>query len=266
MGAAADGDAAPRRHHSSRTRGVFVSSRIVVSGPPVDQSEEILTPAALDFLADLHDRFAGAPRRTARRCASCGGTPSPSASRWTSCAETAEIRSGDWTRRADPGLPGRPAGGDHRPDRPQDDDQRAELGRQDLAGRPGGRQHPRLGERHLRAGQSAGRDPAHHRAGSGRQVLPAERRRARGDRHPAARLAPAGEAPDDRRRAAGRCAGRLRAVLLPQRRRTAGPRGRAGVLPAEDGVPSGGAALGRGVRLRRVGARASSRAPSGPPC
>ena len=48
---------------------------------------------------------------------------------------------------------GRPAGGDHRPDRAEDDDQRAQLGRQGVAGRPGGRQHPALGERRRRAPQ-----------------------------------------------------------------------------------------------------------------
>ena len=40
---------------------------------------------------------------------------------------------------------GRPPGGDHRADRPQDDDQRAELRREGLAGRPRGRQHAARG-------------------------------------------------------------------------------------------------------------------------
>ncbi len=47
--------------------------------------------------------------------------------------------------RAGPRRPGRPPGRDHRADRAEDGDQRAELRRQGLAGRPGGRQHPALG-------------------------------------------------------------------------------------------------------------------------
>ena len=35
-----------------------MSSRITVAGAPVHRAAEILTPAALDFLADLHERFA----------------------------------------------------------------------------------------------------------------------------------------------------------------------------------------------------------------
>ncbi len=73
-----------------------MSSRIVVSGPPVDQSEEILTPAALEFLAELHDRFAARrdellDLRQLRRDAVAVGEP------MDFLAETAEIRAGDWT-------------------------------------------------------------------------------------------------------------------------------------------------------------------------
>ena len=73
-----------------------MSSRITVAGPPVDRAEEILTPAALDFLADLHERFA--PRRDellalrqVRRDAVAVGEP------MDFLHETAAIRSGDWT-------------------------------------------------------------------------------------------------------------------------------------------------------------------------
>ena len=51
------------------------------------------------------------------------------------------------------GGPRRPAGRDHRPDRAQDGDQRAQLRRQGVAGRPRGRQHPALGQRRRRPGQ-----------------------------------------------------------------------------------------------------------------
>ena len=57
--------------------------------------------------------------------------------------------------------PGGPPGRDHRPDRPQDDDQRAELRRQGVAGRPRGRQHPALGQRGRRAAQPARRRSPH---------------------------------------------------------------------------------------------------------
>ena len=72
-----------------------MSSRIVVSGPPVDQSEEILTPAALEFLAELHDRFAARrdellDLRQLRRDAVAVGEP------MDFLAETAAIRGGTW--------------------------------------------------------------------------------------------------------------------------------------------------------------------------
>jgi malate synthase len=73
----------------------LVSSRIVISGPPVDGVEEILTPAALEFLADLHERFAGRrdallARRLERRDGVAVGEP------LDFLDETAEIRSGIW--------------------------------------------------------------------------------------------------------------------------------------------------------------------------
>ena len=73
-----------------------MSSRIVVSGPPVEQSEEILTPAALDFLADLHDRFAARRDellnlRQLRRDAVAVGEP------MDFLADTAAIRAGTWS-------------------------------------------------------------------------------------------------------------------------------------------------------------------------
>ena len=79
----------------SASRGIPVSSRITVAGPPVDGMEEILTPAALTFLADLHDRFA--PRRNkllalrqVRRDAVAVGDP------LDFLQQTSDIRAGDW--------------------------------------------------------------------------------------------------------------------------------------------------------------------------
>ena len=93
------------------------------------------------------------------------------------------------------------------------------------------------------------------------------RRRARHDRRPAARLAPAGEAPA--RSTASRSSGspgRLRALPRPLRAAAARRGQRAVLLPAEDGEPPRGAALERRLRPR-PGARSASRgARSAPPC
>ena len=53
--------------------------------------------------------------------------------------------------------------------------------------------------------------------------------------------------------------GRRRALPLPQRPGAAGPRQRPVLLPAEDGGPPRGGALGAGVRPRRAGARPPGR-------
>ena len=74
--------------------------------------------------------------------------------------------------RADPGRPARPPGRDHRPGRPQDDHQRAELGRQGVHGRLRGRLLAHVRQHDRGPGQSEGslgrRDRLHrsgHRQG-----------------------------------------------------------------------------------------------------
>jgi malate synthase len=74
---------------------------LTVAGPPVERSDEVLTPEALELVADLQRRF-GARRdellraRAARRAALAdGGT-------LDFLPETAEVRSGDWTVAAPP--------------------------------------------------------------------------------------------------------------------------------------------------------------------
>ncbi len=68
---------------------------VIVSGPPVERADEVLTPAALDFLADLHRRFAAARRALlharAERRAEVART-----GRLGFRPETADIRNGDW--------------------------------------------------------------------------------------------------------------------------------------------------------------------------
>ena len=149
-----------------------------------------------------------------------------------------------------------PPGRDHRPDRRQDGDQRAELRRQGLARRPRGRQHPALGERDRGAGLVVRRPPppAELHPPEGKEYA-LERRRPGRPRGASARLAPRREARAGRRRAGGRRAARLRAALLPQRRGAARARPRPVLLPAEDGEPPRGAAVERRLHPRAGGAR-----------
>ena len=147
---------------------------------------------------------------------------------------------------------GGPPRGDHRPHRQEDDDQRAELRRQGVAGRPRGRQHPAVDLRRRRPAQPARRHQPHHRLHRRRrQDLRAQAGRGAGHDHRAPpRLAPAREAHPRRRRGDLRLPGRLRA--LPRHRRAAPDREGPGpvLLPAEDGVPPRGAAVERRVQPR----------------
>ena len=152
-----------------------VSSRITVAGPPVDGMEEILTPAALTFLADLHDRFA--PRRDellalrqVRRDAIAVGEP------MDFLHETAEIRDGDWTVAPIPAYLA-----DRRVEITGPTDRKmtinalnsgAKIWLADLEDA----NTPAWAQCHRRAGQPARGDPPDHRARPGRQVVPAERR------------------------------------------------------------------------------------------
>gem|GEM_PF-2598664 len=130
-----------------------MSSRITVSGPTVDGLEEILTPGALDLLADLHDRFAGRraellAERQRRRDAVAVGEP------LDFLPETAEIRSGVWSVAEIPAYLA-----DRRVEITGPTDRKmtikcAQLRGQDLARRPGGREHPGLGERDFRPAES----------------------------------------------------------------------------------------------------------------
>ena len=146
-----------------------------------------------------------------------------------------EVREADWTRRPGAGRPRRPAGRDHRPGRAQDDDQRAQLGRAGVHGRPRGRAVADLGQRRRRPGRARRRRPPHA------HVRVARRARRTGSTSEIATLVvrPRGwhlvESRDARRRRAG--VGqpvRLRAVPVPQRRRGAcgGAAGRTSTWPS----------------------------------
>ena len=138
--------ASPSLHSSWRHPMVDrLNYRIEVTGPVEGRFAEILTPEALAFLAQLDDAFAGRRHELLDARRSGATDLHPARSRSASCAETRRIRDdepGGSPRRAWPGGPPRR---DHRPDRPQDDDQRAELRREGLAGRLRGRDVPDLG-------------------------------------------------------------------------------------------------------------------------
>ena len=110
------------------------------SCPSGDRYDEVLTPEALDFLAALHREFGPrraellAARRRPPENRRAGGR-SDFLPRPAPCARTRPGAS-PRSRRAWP----TPPGGDHRPDRAEDDHQRAQLGRQGLHGRLRGRQ------------------------------------------------------------------------------------------------------------------------------
>ena len=165
---------------------------------------DVLTPDAVAFL----DGSAARVRRTSHRRAgaACGaGRPA--------------------RRRPAPGLPGRdggrprgrladravsrrdrgPPGRDHRPGRPQDGDQRPQLGRARVHGRLRGLELAHLGELHRRTAEPHRCSRSHDRARYRREALPLARRGRRAVRA-TARLAPGRAAlrgrrqPDVRRR------------------------------------------------------------------
>ena len=192
---------------------------IEVTGPMHDRYDEILTPGGA--------RLPGRPAPALRRAAAGAAARREERQRELAAGglldfltETKDIREADW-RVAEPA----PGLVDRRVEITGPTDAKMTInalnsGREGLAGRPRGRQHPALGERRRRPAQPARRDRPHDRLHlAGGQALRAARRRAGHDRGPAARLAPAREAHPRRRRADVRQPGRLRPLPLPLRRR-----------------------------------------------
>ena len=235
-------------------------SDITVRGPEVDRSDEILTPEALDFVADLQRRFGSrrddllAERRERRGALAAGGT-------LDFLAETASVRAGDWQVA--------PVPHDLR-------DRRVEItgpterkmainalnsGAQVWLADLEDANTPHWVNVVGRSGHPVRRGTAHHRVhlAPGQGVRPARARRDPGDPAPAARLAPRRGAPPGRRAARRRGSGRLRPLLLPQRPRAARARHRAVLLPAEAGVPPRGPVVGRRLHPRTGSARAAAR-------
>ena len=102
----------------------------------------------------LQRELGAAPRGAARRPRRRGRWSCRPGARSTSWPRTQAIRDDpDWRVARARARAGGPAGGDHRPDRPEDDHQRAELRRQGLAGRLRGREHAALGQHGHRPAQ-----------------------------------------------------------------------------------------------------------------
>ena len=213
--------------------------------------DDVLTPDAVD----VPDRPPARVRRPAPRAPRAPrGAARPAGRR-----RAARLPRGDGRRarrrladRAVPGRDRRPSRRDHRPGRPQDGDQRAQLGREGLHGRLRGRELPHLGELHLRPAEPHGCARADDLARHGREAVLVERRGRRALRPPA-RLASRGAPLRGRRRRDVRLAVRLRPLLPPEPRAQ-----RAVLLPPEARVAPRGEALERRLRLR-TGARSASR-------
>ena len=154
------------------------------------RGDEILTEEALAFVAGLHAPLRPAPRRAARRPAPSGRRALDAGELPDFLAETREIREADWT------IAPAPADLQDRrveitgPDRPQDGDQRAQLGREDVHGGLRGRQLADVGEHDRGPGEPDRRDRAHDRVRRRRtdKTLP-PRRRGRDAARAAARVA-----------------------------------------------------------------------------
>ena len=190
------------------------------------EGAEILTPEALALVAQLHRTFE--PRRRELLAARVVRAARAGRGRHARLPS----RDGPHPRGQDlaggPGS-GRPAGpprGDHRPGRPQDDHQRAQLRREGVHVRLRGLEHAHLGE------PDPGPDqPARRRRRDdllqqpGRQGVRAQRHHRDAAGAPA-RLAPVGEARAGRRRAGLGGHLRPRALHVPQRHDPARPRAR----------------------------------------
>ncbi len=134
-----------------------MTRNIELHGAMAPGFDEVITADALEFVAELQHRFDGRRRellRGARRPARSAG---PRGVARLPARDASDPR-GRLDRRARTRGPAAAVGRDHRPDRPQDDDQRAELGRRRVHGRLRGRQRPDLAQHDRRASQPPRRD------------------------------------------------------------------------------------------------------------
>ena len=139
---------------------------VEITGPITADYATILTPEALAFVAKLHRQFEGrrqellARRQARQKDFDAGRLPDFLA------RDEVDPRV-EVADRGPAAGPPRPPRRDHRPDRPQDGDQRAQLRRVDLHGGLRGRELPDLGQHDRGPAQPARRDPPHDHARAG---------------------------------------------------------------------------------------------------
>ena len=172
---------------------------IAVTGRITPEYAQILTPDASRSPPSCSARSAGAATNCWRGAPRARPSSTP-ASCPTSCPRRAAFATATGpARRCPADIAGSPRR-DHRPGRPQDDHQCAQLGRERVHGRLRGRQHAALGQQHPGPHQPARRDPPPDRLRLARRQGVQAQRQDRGAVRAAARLAPAGEARARRRR------------------------------------------------------------------
>ena len=222
---------------------------VQITGPSGDRYDEILTPQAIDLIAALHAELA--PRRFEALAARRRRQAELSRGAMLDfLPETAGIREDSSWRVAAPA----PGLVDRRVEITGPTDKKMTInalnsGRQRVAGRLRGRQHPAVGQHDHRPAQPEGRAGPDHRLPLRRRqgLRAAPGRRAGHDRGPAARLAPGREAHPGRRDARVRQPGGLRAVHGDLRAAPAGQGQGPLLLPGQEREPPGGAALERSV-------------------
>ena len=230
-----------------------------IRGPMQPGYETVLTPAALEFVADLTRRFGDrvadllAARAALQKRLDDGALPD-------FLPETADVRKAQWRVTPHSRRPAGSARRDHRPDRSQDGHQRAELGRESVHGGLRRLAHADLGQR--RAGpdqparcRRAARSPSANPDGKQYRLNPQIATllvRPRGwhlyEKHVLRR-----------RQAGARRVRRLRPVPVPQPRGAESARHGSVFLSAEAREPPRGAAVGRRVQALRSRRSASRR-------
>ena len=143
---------APHQNRRANRKEQHDRQSVRIDGPMRDRYDEVLTAEALALPGRPAPGASTAARPELLRLREQRYAELAAGGTLDFLDETKDVREDDSWRVADAGArPGRPAGRDHRADRPQDDDQRAQLRRQGVAGRPRGRQHPAVGEHRRRA-------------------------------------------------------------------------------------------------------------------
>ena len=209
------GDCGPRRSASHFLEILMSSSNtqapagVQLLGAVTPAFAEILTPDALAFVAKLQREFGGRRDRMFEAPAgTSGGARSRRVARFFAGNETHPRRRLDL--RADSGRSARSPRRDHRADRSQDGDQRAQLRRENVHGGFRGREFADVGKHDRGPDQSARCDPAHDQLHQpGRERIPAEASKLAVLARQAARLASGREA-----HARGWPAGRRRACSI----------------------------------------------------